>query len=182
MGNKHPRVAPHSVYPTRDGDWVAIACETDDAWARMAEFLDVAGDTRFRSMAARKDNEEAIDGLVAAWSETCTAIKAADIVNGLGGTAARITPPYEIYTKPDADLQARGFLHEIEHPETGPHILPGMPWKFAGVTPPAPRPSPCVGQHSKEVLRQELGLSEREYRDLVDRAITGTIYEVDRAN
>ncbi|HJN52430.1 MAG: CoA transferase [Pseudomonadales bacterium] len=182
MGNKHPRVAPHSVYPTRDGDWVAIACETDDAWERMAELLGVADDERFRSMAARKHNEEAIDSLVAAWTETHTAVEAADIVNGLGGTAARITPPYEIYTKPDADLQARGFLHEIEHPETGPHILPGMPWKFASVTPPAPRPSPCVGQHSEEVLRQELALAEQEYRDLVDRAITGTIYEVNRAN
>ena len=181
-GNRHPRLAPHGVYPTQDGDWVAIAYESDDAWTRMAELLGVTDDKRYRTMSSRKSNEEAVDRLVSAWTETQTAVAAADLVNSLGGMAARITPPYEIYTKPDADLHARGFLHEIEHPETGPHILPGMPWKFAGAKPPPPRHSPCVGQHSEEVLRQELGLSDREYRDLVARGITGTIYEAGRTS
>lgn len=182
IGNKHPRIAPHGVYPTSDGDWVAIACENENAWVRMAKLLDVSDDARFQDMETRKANEDALNGLISAWSQDRTAVEAADIVNELGGCAARITPLYEIYTKPDANLKDRGFLVDIEHPEVGIHTLPGRPWKFASVVSSSLRPSPCVGEHSEEVLRQELNLSKQKYQDLVDQSITGTIYEVGRSN
>jgi crotonobetainyl-CoA:carnitine CoA-transferase CaiB-like acyl-CoA transferase len=178
-GNKHPRIAPHSVYPTMDGDWVAIACETDDAWIRFSERLGLKDDPRFSSMANRKANEQELDGIVSAWSETLNAKDAEDIVNGLGGCAARVAPLYEIYTKPDADLLAREFIAEVEHPESGINILPARPWKFASVKSSPVRASPCVGQHSEEVLREELNVTAAEFQELVDQGITGTIYHFD---
>src|SRR6266702_3545652 len=40
MGNHHPRMAPHNVYPcTGKGTWVTIAVADDTEWQRLCEAL-----------------------------------------------------------------------------------------------------------------------------------------------
>ena len=37
-----------------------------------------------------------------------------------------------------------------------------------------------MGEHSREVLNEYLGTSDKEYEELVKKTVTGTIYEYER--
>ena len=177
-GNHHPRVAPHNLYEARDAEWVAIAAETDEAWRALAAHIggdELVADPRFTTMADRKENEPALDALVAEWARGCAAFEAEYVLGELGLTAARVVPLYELYSLPEPNMAARGFIGEIDHPETGTTLLPGRPWQFSAATEAPLRPSPCVGEHSREVLREELGIDDAEYEALVAAGVTGTL-------
>ncbi len=178
LGNHHPRVAPHNIYEARDDQWVAIAAESDAAWHALAAAIGqpaLLEDPRFASMAARKANAAALDAVIAAWCLEQSAFEVEARLGALGVAAARVVPLYEAYTHPDPNLATRGFVAPIDHPEAGTTLLPGRPWHFSGA-PSAPlRPSPCVGEHSRAVLREELGIEDDEYAALVAAGITGTL-------
>ena len=177
LGNRHPAYAPHGIYPTRDGEWLAIAAETDAAWESFADHMGasaLAVDPRFASVSARKRNESALDEIVAAWCADRDAAAEAQSLGALGLSAARVEPFKPIYEAASPQFAAREFLVAVTHPESGTHLLPLLPWTLAR-TPRAPaRYSPCFGEHSREVFREELGLSDAEYETLEADGVTGT--------
>ena len=71
-------------------------------------------------------------------------------------------------------------ISSVQHPETGENWLPTRPWKFGSGPSSKVTPSPCVGQHSREVLNEYIGVSGEEYDELVRNNVTGTIYEYER--
>lgn len=177
LGNRHPAYAPHGIYPTRDGEWLAIAAETDAAWESFADHMGasaLAVDPRFASVSARKRNESALDEIVAAWCADRDAAAEAQSLGALGLSAARVEPFKPIYEAASPQFAAREFLVAVTHPESGTHLLPLLPWTLAR-TPRAPvRYSPCFGEHSREVFREELGQSDAEYETLEADGVTGT--------
>ena len=182
LGNRDRRRAPHNVYPCLGEDeWVAIAVGDESDWASLCmemDAADLATDPRFADQASRKLNESALDEIISGW----TSIQPADAVErrllDLGIDAARVAKPYEQFLEPDPLYLATGFVQSVDHPEVGRSWLPGAPWRFSGPEDRQLRPSPCVGQHSFEVFAQELGMSEAEYRSLVERGISGTMDDV----
>jgi crotonobetainyl-CoA:carnitine CoA-transferase CaiB-like acyl-CoA transferase len=181
IGNRHPRVAPHGIYPARDGRWIALAAETDEAWLSLCTAIDradLAGDERLGSMAGRKRHEDELDAAIAAWTAGEDAEEAAERLGLLGVTAARVVPLTEVFEQPSAQLRARGFVVEIEHPEAGRHGLPRAPWVLGGSPAPTETPTPSthtpmMGEHSFEVLSEELGVTAAEYERLVALGVTG---------
>ena len=172
-GNRHPRCAPHGVYRTADGEWVAVAVESDAVWAAVADRLSI-NEPRYRPEAARKAHEAEIDALVAEW---CSAREADALVaafTDLGVAAARVESFQEVYGRPCPQFLQRGFMARVTHPETGTHYLPSGPWVFSESVPPPLTRSPCFGEHSAEVLREELGIGREEYEELVRLDVTGT--------
>ena len=172
-GNRHPRCAPHGVYRAADGEWVAVGVESDAVWEAVAERLGVA-DARFRLEAGRKANETEIDALVGEWCAGRDAGAAAEELARLGAAAARVESFQQIYADPCPQFLERGFMVPVTHPETGTHHLPSAPWVFREASTPPVTCSPCFGEHSAEVLREELGLGPEEYEDLVRLGVTGT--------
>ena len=82
--------------------------------------------------------------------------------------AQALRQPYAIVRRPEAlledeQLAARGFFVEVEHPELGktfryagaPYLFNGTPWRVY-------RRPPLLGEHSGEILRDELGLDASE--------------------
>lgn len=180
MGNEHPRIAPHNYYQTNDGAWLALAAETEEAWHRLREHIGdpKLADERFSTMKGRKTYEVELDKLISAWVMGQKASTAELALAALGVTAARARPLYDIYSQPDPDFKTSGFITEVDHPETGPTWLPGRPWRFSAAAAAPVQPAPCVGQHSREILIEELGLTDSEYQSLVQASITGTLDEL----
>jgi crotonobetainyl-CoA:carnitine CoA-transferase CaiB-like acyl-CoA transferase len=65
----------------------------------------------------------------------------------------------------DPSFEARGVMQVIEHPASGRFKMPSWPVRHNG-QPPKARPSPTLGQHNEEVLRDWLGLDEKERAEL----------------
>jgi len=176
-GNHHPRVAPHNNYPARDGEWLALATETEEAWLRLVAHIGDGrlADPRFATMAARKANEADLDAIIGNWCAAQDAVAAENALGKLGIAAARVVPLYELYSRPDPNFLASGFVSRVDHPEAGPTWLPGRPWRFSAAPSSPLRAAPCVGQHSREVLAEELGIGDDEYEALVATGVSGTL-------
>ena len=71
-------------------------------------------------------------------------------------------------------LRARGFWEAVDHPVTGTHELPGLPFRFAGGPDRWTRtPPPTLGQHNEDVLVGELGVGRDELGRLRATAVVG---------
>ncbi len=182
MGNRDRQRAPHNVYPcTGDDEWVAIAVQDQAEWQALCRETGdprLADDPRFTNAATRKRHETALDEIVAEWTSAQDAAEVERRLLASGIDAARVAKPYEQFSQPDPLYLAGGFVQSVDHPEVGPSWLPGAPWRFSGPEDRNLRPSPCVGEHSFEVFAEELGMSETEYRSLVERGISGTMDDV----
>lgn len=172
-GNKHLRMAPHNVYPTKDAEWLALATESDAAFAELAGIAGIE-DPRFSTESRRKELEETLDGLIKHWTNTVTLEEACQALTGTSVTFAPVAEFESVYASPNEHYESRGFLVPVQHPESGRHYMPLNPWIYANTPRGEITHSPCFGQHSQEVLAQELGVSEAQFEDLVERGITGT--------
>ena len=132
-------------------------------------------------MAARKANEAQLDAIIAEWCAGEDAFAAEEALGKLGVSVARVVPLYELYSRPDPNFLSSGFVTRVDHPEAGATWLPGRPWRFSAAASSPVRASPCVGQHSREVLAEELGIGDAEYNDLVAAGITGTLNDLGAA-
>jgi crotonobetainyl-CoA:carnitine CoA-transferase CaiB-like acyl-CoA transferase len=171
-GNRHPHIAPHNYYATGDDRWVALAAENDDQWQAVASVLGL-DEPRFATMANRKQHEAELDQAISAW---CAARTESEIEQALGHVQVcfSLLPSFlEVYREPSQQFLHRGYLQPVTHPETGTHYLPTMPWVMTRSPGPDITHAPCFGEHSEEVLAQELGLSRADYHELEAEGITG---------
>jgi crotonobetainyl-CoA:carnitine CoA-transferase CaiB-like acyl-CoA transferase len=161
-GSRSAWMSPHGVFPAAgDDQWVAVAVEDDERFARLAEAIgqvQLAGHPRFRSLQARKAHEDELDGILAGWTQTHSKHEAADILQAAGVAAWPVMLIDEIV----ADESLRGFFVEAEHPEAGRRILPGPPWRASLSPMRTERPAPLLGQHTVEVLSSVLGMPPEE--------------------
>lgn len=171
-GNRHPRFAPHGAYPTRDGGWLLLAVETDAAWAALAQRFGIS-DAHFATAAERKAQEAELDALMEHHCATRDAEAEAEALGALGISAAAANGFQALYAKPCRQFLERGFMAPVTHPESGTHFMPRAPWLLATSQRPTPRPAPCFGEHSREVLREELGIGDEEYAEMVRLGVTG---------
>ena len=172
-GNRHPRFAPHALYPARDGRWLAIAVETEAAWAALARHMGLPQRERYGNAASRKAHEAELDAMITRWCEDRDAEAEAEALAALGVCAAATQGFQETYAQPCPQFLERGFMVPVTHPESGSHHLPRAPWVFSRGGRGATRHAPCFGQHSAEVLREELGIGATEFAELEALGITG---------
>ena len=180
LGNRDRRRAPHNIYPAAGGEFAAIVAENDDDWRAIAALIgrpELADDPRFAAEAARKANEDALDEIVASWTREREAGEIEHLLLGANLIGARVAPIYELYSQPQRGFADSGFVQHVEHPEVGPSWLAGAPWRLSGSAPLALRASPCLGEHTQQVLAEELGVTASEYAELVAAGVTGTLYE-----
>jgi benzylsuccinate CoA-transferase BbsF subunit len=161
--------APHGVYPCAGDDrWIAVTVFDDDGWRR---FGGAAGDppwtreARFASHAGRLAHATALDELVAAWTRTLSADAAMELLQRAGVAAGHVADAADLCAR-DPQLAARRHFVDVPTPEGGSVRMDG-PAFLLSETPAAVRgPGPLLGEHTDEVLRTVLGLSDDEVAGL----------------
>jgi formyl-CoA transferase len=167
-GNRLPNSAPLDNYETRDGQYVCIAAAGDVLFPRLAKAIgrpDLLDDARFGSLAARADNADAINEIVAAWCATRTleeieqALVAAQVpVSGVA-TIDQIVD--------DPQVRARGSIVTVDDPAIGPVRQQGPVPRLDRTPLRVARGAPKLGEHNEAVYIGLLGMDRHEYEGLV---------------
>ena len=59
-----------------------------------------------------------------------------------------------------------GLFREVDQPQIGTHLAPGSPLAFDGALAVEPTPAPRLGEHTEEILADDLGLTAAEIGSL----------------
>lgn len=175
-GNRHKLMAPHNTYPCQEADtWIAICAKTDEEWRTLCGVMgqaELAADPRFATGASRRQNEEALDAIIGAWTAGYAREAAAEVLQAAGVAAAPVLDAPGRFVNPQ--LQEREVYRALELPEGGIMIVGATPWKLSGMPAPAYRRAPDFAEHNGYIFGEVLGLSEAEVKRLT---AAGVIYE-----
>jgi crotonobetainyl-CoA:carnitine CoA-transferase CaiB-like acyl-CoA transferase len=170
MGNRHPSIAPYDTFAVADGEFV-LAVGNDDQFRRVCDTIGrpaLAADERFLTNQDRVRHGDALRAalapLLATWTraELLRALTAAGVPNGAVRTVTEALA--------DPQLAARDMIVPLEHISAGPIRVLGTPLKLSETPATVRTPPPALGQHTVQILREDVGLSEAEIRELVTSA------------
>jgi benzylsuccinate CoA-transferase BbsF subunit len=167
MGNSSKHAAPHGIYRCKGDDrWCAIAAQSDGEWAdfcraiNQPEWID---DPRFASLKKRKENEEALNRGVEAWTKQFPAEGVMEILQAAGVAAGVVNTAKDIYEDPQ--LRYREFFWKMKHNEMGEFTHLGEPAILSGTPAKPVMPAPCLGEHTEYVCKELLGMGDDEFVD-----------------
>lgn len=172
QGNWHPEMAPHGVYPCAHNEWISIAVNSDANWMQLTRAInkpELAQDRRFSTLASRKNNEDALDDLLAAWTQTQDAQSLVTLLQSFGVAAAKSATSMDLVS--DSHLWGREFYQQVNESNGDSRPIVGPGWKMsrgAAITTGAPR----LGEHNDYVLGDILKLSKNEQEELAKASIT----------
>jgi benzylsuccinate CoA-transferase BbsF subunit len=170
-GNRawQPAIAPHNTYSCRGEDrWIAIAVTNDAEFQALVRAMDEpswAADTRFATNDGRLQFQDELDGRIGAWTADQEDLELMVLLQAAGVRAAACQKASDRFER-DPQLAARDWWHRLPHPELGESDYDGIVPKLSA-SPGAMRvASPMLGEHTAEVLRDVLGLDEKEIAEL----------------
>lgn len=165
VGGRMEGIAPSNAYPTSDGYSIIIGGNGDAIFQRYMQVIgrpDLAVDPELADNAGRWRNRERLDASIAEWSIRHTRAEALKLLDDAA------IPCGPIYTAADivADEQYRArnmiqsFPVDVGEPEPKDVGFPGIVPVIGGQSLPIRNVGPDLGEHTREVLGELLGMSE----------------------
>lgn len=171
LGNAHPSIVPYQAFATRDGRLV-LAVGNDGQFARFCEVAgrpELAADGRFATNAARVENRAE---LVAALVPILASRASRDWIAALERAGVPCGPIQDVAGVFD-DPQVRHRAMRVEAPLPGGGSVPmvASPIRLSATPVCYHLPPPALGQHTRQVLVEMLGMDEAEVEALRRRGI-----------
>lgn len=176
IGNNYREWCPADAYAARDGFYV-LAIGKEDEFIRLAKDVlgndELAHSEQFNSHSKRVKNRDLINSAISDWSkdltvaEVCMALKKFDIP---------CAPVYDIQdvTEDTHISHHRNMFVNYTQPEVGDITLTNIPVKFHNSELPKLFPAPQCGEHTDEILKDILSLSEQDISLLKQNGIIKT--------
>ncbi len=164
IGNRHPYMAPHGLYPCQGVDaWIAIAISQDEEWSALCGVLEagaLSDNKRFADADSRWRHRAALDETLSSLTRKWQHRELAGRLQQVGVPAGAVLNNADLLFDPH--LTSRGFYEICEHhPAADMPPLPysSRPWKFTQA-PAVPRSAaPLLGEHNRHVLEDILGMA-----------------------
>jgi crotonobetainyl-CoA:carnitine CoA-transferase CaiB-like acyl-CoA transferase len=173
-GNRSLIAAPYGPYQCKGNDrWCVIAVYSEDEWQRFAGLLERFGlkrDAKFATHWQRVRHKEELDKWVTSWTIQHDPYDVMELVQGVDVCAA-VVQDVEDQFKNDKQYAATGFLVNLTEPEAGDVVTENVPMRMS-LTPGKVRGfAPLMGEHTHEIARNLLGLSDDEIRKLDEEKV-----------
>ena len=170
MGNAHPNIVPYQDFVTRDG-YMVIATGNDGQFVRLCEAVgapDLAVDPRYRDNSSRVANRLTLIETLSGLTRLRTTGEWVATLEAVGVPCGPINDIAQVFADPQ--VQARG-LQQVMETSNGPIPFVANPIRMSGTPVSYRLPPPRLGEHTREVLRDLLGLADTD----VDRCIAQKI-------
>jgi crotonobetainyl-CoA:carnitine CoA-transferase CaiB-like acyl-CoA transferase len=172
-GNRLANSAPLDNYPTADGKWVCVVAGSDVNFGRLCKAMgrpELASDPAWSTVAARTEDADATNELVASWTRGLSAAEVVDACVAHDVPVATAHTAADIFADPH--VLARGDLVSVDDPVIGPTRQQAPFPRFVGRPVQAPSGAPLLGEHTREVLGSLLGLDDAELDRLAAEGVT----------
>lgn len=171
MGTGHPSIVPYQMFQALDGP-IVVAVGNNSQFAKLCALLglpELSVDQRFLTNPLRVAHR---DELVPILEQAFAADTMQAWVRKLTEAGVPCGPLYDIpQVFEDPHVKARGVRVEMPHPRGDSVSILANPARLS-LTPPAyERVAPLLGEHTEEVLRQVLGLSDLEIERLAAEGV-----------
>ncbi len=171
-GNHSDHGSPWGLYATNGEDtWAAICVRDDAEWSALVGLvggdLDVTLDEPGRRAA-----EVSIDAAISAWAATVTNDELTDACIAAGVPAGPMLTGASQSTDPH--LEARGYIQWREQPPIGRMIFEGGAFHATAMIGPDIFPAPGLGEHSRDIAVDWLGVDADEVEALVESGVLET--------
>ncbi len=174
LGNRLYRSAPSGVYPTRDGQWVAIGANADSIFQRFAKALgrsEWLQDPEYGTNAGRLRHADDLDLAIGDYTQ---AHDAADVLAAMEEAKVPAGPVYSVREiAADPHLRERNAVTQVPCPE-----MHDEPLTMLGVFPRLSErpgairaPGGTIGRDTADVLSELLGIGPGAQRDLAARGV-----------
>jgi formyl-CoA transferase len=186
MGVRKGRRVPgiFDGFKARDGYFVVQAVREHHlaALARAIGHSEWLDDERFAARQGWLDQlESVVRPAVEAWASTRTKLEASLELSKLGIAAGPCNTPEDLVADPH--VHSHHMLIEVPRPDSNdPLLIVGNPIKMSA-TPEGPVTRwPMLGEHTAEVLKADLGLSETDVAGLAERGVIAVARKQDPAD
>jgi len=174
-GNAHPSIVPYGVFDAQDGPLI-IAVGNNAQFERFCidviERPDLAADERYKTNLVRGQNR---DTLVPELHKELRARPRKLLLQRLaavGIPCGEVLGLYEALTSPRA--ASAGLVTQQPHPGAGRMHVMAPPYRMDGERLPVRLPPPVLGEGTREVLQQLLGLDDERLAQLEAQGVTQT--------
>ena len=161
---------PHGHFPSGAGKFLAIACTTDKMFERLTIAME-RGDLleKFGDQATRLDNRVQVLKEVEKWTRSFPREKIIDVCTRNGVPAGSINSIADIFE--DEHFKAREAIKYLKVPGVGDVAVPNVFPTLSETPGTIDNLGPGLGDHNKDLSREELGLSESELQSLKESGV-----------
>ena len=153
-GNNHPKSIPTGVFPTRNGH-INIAAGGQEMWERLCKGLgadDLKDRPDYLTVDDRRVNRDALNADLSTYTATKTSGEWVDILNDAGVPCGPIYKMDETFADPQ--VQHLGIAWPLHHPRLGDTHVVGQPFQMSRSKGAVRSPTPEIGQHTDDVLKE----------------------------
>jgi crotonobetainyl-CoA:carnitine CoA-transferase CaiB-like acyl-CoA transferase len=156
IGNAHPNIVPYQVFPAADG-YIIIATGNDSQYQKLCAVLgapELAKDPAYIDNKARLAHRADIVEKLSALTEKRHSADLLAKLEAVGVPAGPINTLDQVFADPH--VVHRGMKLDLPSAEAKGGTIPGIrtPIMVDGAPMAAPRPSPRLGEHTAEILRE----------------------------
>lgn len=166
-GNDDERGAPWGVFRCAgDEQWAVICVRDDRDWDGLVSAMGrPEGHERFAKAADRLATREAVNAFVERWTCTLEPREVMTRAQAEGVPAGAMLSTLDQLHDPH--LEARGFLVPVDQQDSGPLVFDGPAFHATGMAPARIEQAPRLGEDTRAVCREVLGLDDAEIDRLV---------------
>lgn len=168
-GNRHPRMAPHQIYPCLLEDtWVSIAVSLQTEWQALCIAIGqpgLASDPRFAETDGRLTHLDELDDIISEWTRGYTNTQATEILQAVGVAATPAFGVAEAYHDPH-DIHRRTSIN-LETTDLPPDLVTyGIPWRLSLTPGSVRRLGQTLGYDNHSFLTEMLGFRKSQLDQL----------------
>lgn len=154
-----------------DNEWCAVTCRDAEQLAVLLECAGLSEDVLTDlTPLATAEHHRALAARLSRWSGQFDKYALADLLQDEEIAAYPVITARDLLER-DPQLRDRGHHRVLEHPEAGQITCDGPSVRLSRTPGGIARPSPCLGQHTEQVLRDLLHLGPEELRTLTEAGV-----------
>ncbi len=165
LGSAHRMFAPYQGVRCADG-YITLGAANARSWERLAHAIgrpELLERAEYRSAEGRVESRLRLAEEIETVTTTRPRAHWLRVLDEAGVPCGPILDYEEVFADPQ--VRERGLVQEVEHPTAGRIRVVGPAVKLSETPARVRRPSPLLGEHTREVLR-EIGFGDEEIRAL----------------